>query len=314
MSSIEVSLFGKFNIDFGGKKTYIRARKVQELLIYLLVFRDHPQPRESLTEILWADQPTTISKKNLRQTLWHLQSVIRDYHDLGGFDLLIEDGWIHIKLPTNFCLDTAEFEQVFFLVNQKHAKDLSAEDFGAMQYAARLYKGDLLEGWYQNWCIFERERFHMMNLALLDKLVQYCEIHQEYDAGLTYGWQILRHDHAYERAHRQLMRLYCMAGDRTQALHQYQRCVEALRNELGVEPSDRTRHLHAQIQSDTFTPSLLAVERADNNQNQTASSVEDVLNRLEQFSVTLRRMETDVQQNIAALKNLLEDQQQHPSL
>ena len=66
MSNIKVSLFGKFDIAYGEKKTYIRARKVQELLIYLLIFRNHPQPRESLSEILWADQRRT--NKAIRPT------------------------------------------------------------------------------------------------------------------------------------------------------------------------------------------------------------------------------------------------------
>ena len=66
MSNIKVSLFGKFDIAYGEKKTYIRARKVQELLIYLLIFRNHPQPRESLSEILWPDQRRT--NKAIRPT------------------------------------------------------------------------------------------------------------------------------------------------------------------------------------------------------------------------------------------------------
>jgi len=308
MSSVKVSLFGKFNIAYGEKRTSIRARKVQELLIYLLIFRDNPQPRESLSETLWADQPATISRKNLRQTLWHLQSAFKAFKNSSSLELLIDDGWIHIRLPTDFWLDTAEFEQVCDLVNPKGARELNAEDLKAMQYAVNLYRGDLLEGWYQDWCIFERERFQMMYLMLLDKLVQYCEVHHEYDAGLSYGWQILRQDHAYERAHRQMMRLYSMSGNRTQALHQYQRCVDALRNELGVEPSAGTKQLYEQIQSDTFMPTLFALKRVDSNKVEVAPAFEDVLNRLEQLSLTLKRMETQVQQEIVALENMLANQ------
>lgn len=304
MSSMKVSLFGKFNISIGENSAYIRARKVQELLIYLLIFRSHPQPRESLSEILWADQPAVTSKKNLRQTLWHLQSAFKEFNSSSRMELLIEDGWIHIRLPSNFWLDTAEFEQVFDLVNHKPAQELSAEDFEATQYAVNLYKGDLLEGWYQDWCIFERERFQMMNLTLLDKLVQYCEIHQKYEAGLSYGWQILRHDHAYERAHRQMMRLYSMAGDRTQALHQYQRCIQALRDELGIEPSARTKLLYEQIYSDTFLPPWLAYEKATSRKNE----FEDILQRLEQFSMTLRTLEAQVQREISVLEDMLANQ------
>src|SRR5689334_16230930 len=99
MSSIRVSLLGKFNIACGEKGTSIRARKVQELFIYLLVFRNNPQPRESLSEILWADQPASISRKNLRQALWHLQTVFKEFNDASRLELLIDDGWIHIRLP-----------------------------------------------------------------------------------------------------------------------------------------------------------------------------------------------------------------------
>jgi DNA-binding SARP family transcriptional activator len=308
MSSIKVSLFGKFDITFGKKKTSIRARKVQELLIYLLIFRDRPQPRESLSEILWADQPEIISKKNLRQTLWHLQLAFKRFGRSSRLQLLIDDGWIHICLPDNFWLDTAEFEQVFDQVNHKRARDLSSEDFEAMQYAVNLYKGNLLEGWYQDWCIFERERFQMMNLLLLDKLVQYCEVHQKYDVGLVYAWQILRHDHAYERAHRQLMRLYAMSGDRTQALHQYERCANALQVELGVKPSAKTRYLYEQIQSDTFVWPSSTRQKAQSVSHEVKPTVDRMLDRLQQFSLMLKKMEAQVQQDITVLESLLRDQ------
>lgn len=304
MSGIKVSLFGKFNIDSGGERTYIRARKVQELLIYLLVFRNQPQPRESLSEALWADEPAPISRKNLRQTLWHLQSTFKEFKSPSGFELLIEDGWIHIRLPTDFWLDTAEFEEVFNRVNHKQARELSAADFSAMQYAVNLYTGDLLEGWYQDWCIFERERFQMMNLMLLDKLVQYCEIHRKYDVGIAHAWQILRHDHAYERAHRQLMRLYALSGDRTQALHQYQRCAHALQLELGVEPSLKTRQLFDQIQADTFA-AFSGREKAGPHSHEDAPSIESVLRRLEQLSSALKRMESEIQEEIGVLEKML---------
>ena len=313
MSSIKVSLFGKFDISYGEKTTHIRARKVQELLIYLLIFRNHPWPRESLSEILWADQPAIISKKNLRQTLWHLQSAFKELKKSSKLELLIDDGWIHIRLPTDFWLDTAEFERVFNSVHRKSMRELSAEDFTAMQYAVDLYRGELLEGWYQDWCIFERERFQMMNLMLLDKLVQYCEIHQNYATGLAYGWKILRHDHAYERAHRQLMRLYALSGDRTQALHQYQRCVNALQIDLGVEPSVRTRQLYEQIQSDTFSAPWFVREKALSASPEVTPTIQAMLNRLQQFSLTLKRMETQVEQDIVALENMLTNKQNRSS-
>ncbi len=62
-----------------------------------------------------------------------------------------------------------------------------------------LYRGDLLEGWYQEWCLFERERLQNAYMLMLDKLMGYCEAHSEYEQGLVYGDLILRLDHASER-------------------------------------------------------------------------------------------------------------------
>ena len=56
----------------------------------------------------------------------------------------------------------------------------------------------------------------------------------EYEAGQNYGSIILGFDRARESTHRHLMQLYYLAGDRTGALRQYERCARALDAELGV--------------------------------------------------------------------------------
>jgi DNA-binding SARP family transcriptional activator len=119
-----------------------------------------------------------------------------------------------------------------------------------LQNAVDLYRGDLLEGWYQDWCLFERQRLLNMYLAMLDKLMGYCEAHQEYESGILYGMRILRYDQAQERTHRRLMRLHYLTGDRTAALRQYESCVAALKEDFGVGPARRTVALYEQIRSD----------------------------------------------------------------
>jgi DNA-binding SARP family transcriptional activator len=214
----------------------------------------------------------------------------------------IDNDWIQINISRDFWLDVAEFEKVFQLVKGKKVQELSSRYVKMLEYAISLYQGDLLEGCYQDWCIFERERFQTMHLILLDKLVQFCELHQNYEAGLTYGLEILRQDHAYERTHRQLMRLYLMAGNRSQALHQYERCVVALREELGVEPSERTKHLYQQIRLGQFEPTT-RVERKKqvNTKIHTAPTLKDILHRLEEVSEAVARLENNNQKGVMTM-------------
>lgn len=303
MSSWKVTFFGKFNIKREAEQiSGIEARKVQELFSYLVLFRNQQQLRDVISETLWDNQSPEKSRKKLRQTLWHLRSVLDEYKTPSDPELLINNVWIQISLPTDFWVDTAEFEKAFNAINEKRIQELSSLDFKKMQFAANIYKGDLLEGWCQNWCIIERERYQTMYLMLLDKLVQYCELYQKYDAGIAYGMEILRHDHAYERTHRQLMRLYFITGNRTQALHQYDHCVKALRDELDVEPSESTKQLYDQIRLDTFAPPLFVGEKMINKISVKPTPVLlDILNNLENISGELSRLELRIKEKIVSL-------------
>lgn len=302
MAGFRIKLFGKFSAERGSQIIEgIQARKVQELFSYLLVSKNHLQPREVICEVLWENQPPAKAKKYLRQALWRLQLALSETANSREPEIVADNDWIQISPAARFWLDITEFEQIFNAFNDKDPCDLTLKDFRTIKSAVDLYRGDLLEGWYQDWCLFERERFQIMHLMLLDKLVQYCEIHGHYAAGLAYATNILRHDHAYERTHCQMMRLYFMAGDRTQALHQYQRCVTALRNELDIEPSESTKQLYEEIRSDTFGSSFPSGKEVSGKRNESAQTLSRMLNRLEHFSDELSRIRFQIEKEVTAL-------------
>ena len=219
-------------------------------------------------------------------------------------DLLADTDWIQLNPSAHHELDVVDFEHASNLIRDKRAHELTADDFLIAQKAISLYRGDLFEGWYQDWCISERERFQMMYITLLDKMVQYCELHQNYEAGLAYCSEILRHDRAYERTHRQMMRLYVMSGDRTSALRQYERCVSALQDELSVAPSERTSRLHDQIRQGTLK-SLPPSQEMEIDLKESNIPLTDVLSRLEQFSETLNHIQFQVHKEISAIEQTL---------
>lgn len=262
MSGPSFRLFGKFTALIEGQAVYeFGSGKAQELLAYLLIYHDRSHTREALAEMLWEASSSATAKKYLRQALWQMQQAL-------PADGLIENGsdWIRIAPEAAYQLDVTEFEQAFALARGVPGQELEPEVAAGLERAAGMYRGDLLEGWYADWCIFERERLQNIWLATLDKLIAYCEVRKDYEAGIAYGMRVLRSDRARERTHRQLMRLHYLAGDRTGALRQYQRCAQALQEELNVRPSRRTEQLHRQLLEDAFLsgrPDLPAVTRTD---------------------------------------------------
>ncbi|HEX2150125.1 MAG TPA: bacterial transcriptional activator domain-containing protein [Actinomycetota bacterium] len=244
-------LLGRFRArrDFASW-AQLDAHRMQEIISYLLLFRNRPHQREVLAGTLWGASSGTRSRKNLRQSLWHLQ-------DTGGAAaahppaplLLVEKEWVQVNF-NNIWLDVAELERAFDAVQAIPGERLTEEQARTVGNAADLYRGDLLEGWQEDWCLFERERLRAINLAMLEKLLGYCEAAGRFEEGLVHGERLLRSDRAHERAHWRMMRLSYLAGDRTGALRQYDKCRAALAEELGVSPGRLTRDLYDQICAD----------------------------------------------------------------
>ncbi|MSP14382.1 MAG: hypothetical protein EXR62_15695 [Chloroflexi bacterium] len=326
MPAMEVRLFGKFCVQCNEKLVSgLQTRKVSELFCYLMLNRNRPHPREALAALLWEECSTSQSKSYLRKALWQLQSalafsdapapaggrseVVSNYSEAGGKDmpelLQVEPDWIQLNLQADLRCDVALFEQAFAASQGVRGSEIDAACANRVQEAVALYQGDLLEGWYQDWCLYERERLQNMYLAMLDKLMAYCEVQHDYEAGILHGSQILRYDLARERTHQRLMRLYFLSGDRTAALRQFERCAAILEKELHVTPDPNTVSLYEQIRAhhldDMPPPTPPALLTGDGS----ARPLHEILGRLQKFQESLLELHHQVQDEIQAIEQVL---------
>ena len=66
-----------------------------------------------------------------------------------------------------------------------------------------------------------------------------------------------------EPAYRALMMVHGGLGDRSNVVAVYQRCVKAFQEELGIEPSEQTKHLNEQLLAPAEpSPGVAAAHRA----------------------------------------------------
>ena len=309
MSTFSIQLFGKFCVRRDQQILEgFEARKVQELFCYLLLHRDHPIPRETLAGLLWPETTTAQSKKNLRQALWLLQSTLGSQNEcVNDRVLLVEPDWVYLNSEANLWLDLAVFEQIFNLVQKTPGQELDNSTAQLLQDTVQLYQGPLLEGWYQDWCLLERERLQSMYLTMLDKLMSYCEVRHDYETGLLYGMRIMCYDRARERTHRRMMRLYYLTGDRAEALRQYERCAVALEEELGISPSKSTVAIYSQIQADQLDEPIPTPVDTDTPPEVPAPPLLEVLGHLAQVQRDLAELQNQVQQSIHIVETALQN-------
>lgn len=281
--------------------------RVQELFSYLLLHRQRPHRREALIEILWGENSPKQAKKYLRQLIWQLRTGLQEQSCGDEIEILAADEeWISLNDRSDLLLDVEEFERAYALTRDVDGAALSSPQAEALQQAVKLYAGDLLEGWYQDWCLFERERLQNIYLLMLDKLMAYCETQSLFETGIQYGVLALRCDRAREITYRRLMRLCYLAGDRTGALRYYSRCEEALRTELEVEPTAQTHALWREICADRFSPApRIEVEDRLQPQPDNLAALLDSCRTLNQVLAEAREYN---QQHIRLLTSHLSDQ------
>jgi DNA-binding SARP family transcriptional activator len=249
---LEFHLLGKFQVLSAGRP--VRAletpSKLQDLLAHLILFSDRPHRRETIAGALWPCADAGNVRKNLRQALWQLQGILDREGTTDAPLLEVDHEWVRLHPRADIRVDVRQLEQAFQRVRGTEGDQLDEPAALALAEVVASYRGELLEGWYYDWCSFERERLKSIYLTILDKLVAYSEARQEWESGLIYGSLILRYDRAHERTHWRMMRLYYLAGDRTAALRQFESCTRALEKELGVAPGQLTVELYEQIRAD----------------------------------------------------------------
>ena len=309
MSTLRIHLFEKFCVRCNEQVVDgFDARKVQELFCYLLLHRDHSLPRETLASILWPETTTAQSKKNLRQTLWQLQTALGSQNEsVNDRLLLVESDWVQLNSEANLWLDVAVFEQAYNLAQKIPGQELDSSTAQLLLDTVQLYQGPLLEGWYQDWCLLERERLQSMYLTMLDKLMSYCEVSHDFETGLLYGMRIMCYDRARERTHRRMMRLYYLTGDRAEALRQYERCAIALAEELGISPSKSTVAIYSQIQADQLDEPIPTLVDTDTPPEIPAPPLLEVLGHLAQVQRDLAELQNQVQQSIHIVETALQN-------
>jgi DNA-binding SARP family transcriptional activator len=102
------------------------------------------------------------------------------------------------------------------------------------------------------------------------------------------------------------MRIHYRSGDRTAALRQYQRCSDALREELDVAPSARTHELYRRIRDDTVSPAYV-VPDPESDQATSITSLPQALRHFRELRTMVVALHRELQQDIQAMEQLLDE-------
>ncbi|MBA2452812.1 MAG: SARP family transcriptional regulator, partial [Chloroflexia bacterium] len=257
---MEISLLGTVQVTRGGQPASgLGYDKVRALLAYVAIEADRPHRRETLAGLLWPDQPHDKARHSLRQALNTLRRAIGD-HDAQPPMLLIARDMVQLNPAADVRLDATLFGALLDSVEacDERGTMLCAACLEHLEEAVRLYRGDFLAGFsladsleFDDWTLLKRERLRSRLLDALDRLGEHHERTGTYEQAQVAALRQLEVDSCREDAHRRLMRVFQLRGNRVAAIAQFERCRGVLAEELGVEPDAKTHALYEEIRAGT---------------------------------------------------------------
>ena len=242
---VEIRLLGGFEILRDGEPGPPPAsRSARSLLGYLVVTRDRLHTRDRLAGVFWPDEPESAGRRKLTQAIWQIGRPFGGPEAIGVITPGDQVGFV--RLP-DVGVDVDEFE---WALARAAESDTPAGERALLEEASAMYRGDLLDGFYDEWIDAEREHLRRRRADALDRIVDLALRASDYDGALATAQLRLEHDPLEEAAHRRVMQILALLGRHDEALRHYERCRKILSDDLGVEPSVRTERLRREIVAD----------------------------------------------------------------
>jgi len=225
-SHATLRLVGSPALVLAGGKAAALERKDAALLALLATAG--ATPRASLAALIWPDVDDEGARNNLRQRLFRLKRVAGDDIVAGGNVLCLAEGLVHdlAALPARLAGDP---------------QALAGELLGTFEY------GDCID--LAAWVDMAREQWRVALRDALAEIAARLEGERQIAQAIVYAQRLVAVDPLLEHAHRRLMRLCYLLGERGAALAAYEQARQALDHGLGVAPGAETERLAELIRS-----------------------------------------------------------------
>lgn len=234
---LEVRLLGQFDVRKDGVSILIPSRPAQSLLTYLLMTVGIAHRREKLAGLLWPDSPEDKARSNLRQALWRVRKALDEKSSPEQSYLISDLLSIAFNPKSDYWLDIDVLE--------RQSKITIAID--QLMDLLTLYRGELLPGFYDDWVLLERVRLQAVFERGVERLLEQLKNEQRWTEMLEWGERWISYGQKPEPAYRALMVAHGALGNQPKVADTFDRCVKALSDDLGVEPSELTGDLFEKL-------------------------------------------------------------------
>ncbi len=225
-TATSLRVIGGFELQRCGQP--VRVSPTGQRLLALLVCHDRRMDRSRVAGMLWPDVTEARCRGNLRTVVYRLQRF--------SPGLLVNDGDEVSLLPE------IEVDLEMLTSLAQSLLDRADEPLDMVDVHRHLL-GDVLPAWDEDWLDDVRFRFRQLRLAALECLAHRLIGLRRYPQAMEAALAAVQADPLRETAHEAVIRVCVTQGNRNDALRHFQTYRCQIREELGLDPSERIQEL-----------------------------------------------------------------------
>jgi len=223
------------------------TKRARDILCFIASRRHRRASKDTIIDTFWGEAEFEAVEKNFHPTVSHIRKALNSNQPLKQNFLLYRDGDYQLSPNFSYLIDTEEFDRL--LSEGETAR--RARDFdrciSAYERAVNLYRGDFMQGSYDDWVEEQRSYYREQHLRLLEALAAVAQKTEDWSRSLQLAQEILRDDPYREDVHCMIMRAHAGQGNRHAVREQYETLRRLLKKELGVEPAAETQKIYREL-------------------------------------------------------------------
>jgi ATP/maltotriose-dependent transcriptional regulator MalT/DNA-binding SARP family transcriptional activator len=217
------------------------TRRARDILCFIASRSHHRTPKDTIVDTFWRDTDLKSVEKNFHPTMSHIRKALNSNQPLKQNFLAYRDGDYQLNPEFSYRIDTEEFDRLIADGETARRERDFDQCIACYERAVALYRGEFMQGSYEDWVDEQRSYYREQYLRMLESLAAVAEKKADWLSSMDLAQKILHEDPFREDIHCMVMRSLASLGNRVAVKEQYETLRGLLQKELGVEPAMQTQ-------------------------------------------------------------------------
>ncbi len=223
------------------------TRRSRDIFCYIATRKHRRVAKDILIEAFWGDEDPETIEKNFHPTISHIRKALNSRQSLKQNFIVFRDGAYQLNPEFSYSIDSEDFVNFIAAAETAKRDDDTAMLRQNLESAYGLYRGEFMDGSYDDWAEEQRHFYSEQFSRVLNGLAKLSVADKRWADALKYANEILAIDPYREDLHRLVLKVLAAQSKPAAVKKHYESMQQLLKNELGIEPSAETRKLFKEL-------------------------------------------------------------------